>query len=55
MIKVETLKKLLNADEASVRKIETEKLRTIVGTLRYFIRIAERELNQRSDQPMPKK
>ena len=48
MIKLELLRKLLNADEAELKKINMEQLRTLLGTFRYLVRLLEREINKRS-------
>jgi hypothetical protein len=53
MIKIELLQKLLNAEEAELKKIDTDRLRTLLGTFRYFVRLLEREINRRySEQPL---
>ena len=53
MIKVQLLQKLLNAEEFELKKIDTERLRTMLGAFRYFVRLLEREINKRcSDQPL---
>jgi len=53
MIKIGLLQKLLNAEEVELKKIDTDRLRTLLGTFRYFVRLLEREINKRcSDQPL---
>jgi len=53
VIKVQLLQKLLNAEEFELKKIDTERLRTMLGAFRYFVRLLEREINKRcSDQPL---
>ena len=53
MINIQLLQKLLNAKESELKKIDTERLRTILGVFRYFVRILEREINRRCfDQPL---
>ncbi len=53
MIKIELLHKLLNAEDVELKKIDTDRLRTLLGTFRYFVRLLEREINRRySDHPL---
>lgn len=53
MIKVQFLQKLLNAKESELKDIDTERLRTMLGSFRYFIRLLEREINKRClNQPL---
>ena len=53
MIKIALLKKILNADESELKKLDIERLRTLLGTFRYFVRLLEREINKRcSNQPL---
>ncbi len=53
MIKLEALQDLLNIDTGDLKGLETEKLRTLIGTLRYSVRQCERELNSRfTDNPL---
>lgn len=55
MIKVEVLKKLLNASDEELKKMDTERLRTMLGVFRYFVRRLDREINNRSsDYPIGK-
>ena len=48
MIKLKLLQELLNADEQDLKNIDSDHLRTALGAFRYFVRMLERELNQRS-------
>ena len=53
MIKLEDLQSLLKIDSETLKDIETEQLRTLIGTLRYSVRQCERELNSRFvDNPL---
>jgi hypothetical protein len=53
MITIDMLQKLLKVREADLQKIDTERLRTALGTFRYFIRFLEREINRRDcGQPL---
>lgn len=47
MIKIELLRKILNAEESQLKKIDTDRLRTMLGAFRYFVRLLEREINKR--------
>ena len=46
-IKVDELKNFLELKDEDVAKLDTDKLRLILGVLRYTTRIVQRELNQR--------
>ena len=50
MIKVELVHKLINADDAEIKKIDTDQLRTVLGSFRYLVRRLERELNSRTSE-----
>lgn len=53
MIKIELLKKILNADDDEIKKLDVEQLRVLLGVFRYFVRRLEREVNQKtSDEPL---
>ena len=53
MIKLKSLQKLLNTDEKELKKLDVEKLRTLLGVFRYTVRFLEREINQRcGEQPL---
>lgn len=53
MIKLESLQQLLNIEEQTLKDLDTEKLRTLIGALRYSVRQCERELNSRfADNPL---
>jgi len=53
MIKIKQLLKLMNSDPEKIKGLHTEQLRVILGTLRYVVRLLERELNSRfKDQPL---
>lgn len=47
MIKIQLLQKLLNVDASELKNIDTERLRTLLGIFRYFVRLLEREINNR--------
>ena len=47
MIKIELLRKILNAEESQLKKIDTDRLRTMLGAFLYFVRLLEREINKR--------
>ena len=47
MIKGETVKDILDINEADLEKLETEKLRDLLGVLHYSARLVEHELNKR--------
>jgi hypothetical protein len=46
-IKIDELKHFLELKEDDVRKLSTEKLRLVLGVLRYTTRTVQRELNNR--------
>ncbi len=50
MVNLNLLVKLLQSKEDDIKSYETEKLRTILGVFRYYIRILERELNSRESE-----
>ena len=53
MIKLESLQELLNIEQENLKKLDTEKLRLLIGSLRYSVRQCERELNSRfADNPL---
>lgn len=47
MIKLKLLQKLLNTNEKELKKLDVEKLRTLLGVFRYMVRFLEREINKR--------
>ncbi len=52
MIEVKLLQKLLNTKDAELRKIEMDRRRTRLRSLRYFVGVRERAINGRcSKQP----
>ena len=53
MIKLKLLQKLLNTDEKELKKLDVEKLRTLLGVFRYMVRFLEREINKKCcEQPL---
>ena len=53
VIKVSTLKKLLNIKEAEIKKFDVDQLRIMLGVFRYLTRLFEREINQRANLDGP--
>ena len=53
MIKISTLKKLLNINEAEIRKLEIDQLRLLLGIFRYLTRVFQREVNERTHHDIP--
>ncbi len=49
MIKVDTLKNLLNVKEKDLKKLDIEQLRLLSGVFRYMTRIIDREINSREE------
>lgn len=49
MIKLDTIKELLDIDENQLREIEIEKLRDLLGVLHYASRIVEHEIDSRNE------
>ena len=47
MINTELLIKLLNADKDELKKFNLDQLRVLLGVFRYFVRMLEREVNNR--------
>ena len=47
MIKISTLKTLLDFKDQEIKKMKTEQLRLLLGVLRYATRIIQREMNER--------
>ncbi len=48
MIKAKLIQELLKTNESEIERIDTERLRTILGSFRYLVRLFEREINRRS-------
>lgn len=55
MIKVDTLKKLLNVKEKDLKHLDIDQLRTLVGVFRYLTRLLDREIIKRESGEVPSK
>ena len=49
MVKLDTVKEILDIEEKELEKLETEKLRDLFGVLHFASRLIEHEIDRRDD------